>query len=66
LRKQAARRRKKLHQDHAYAAHLLNWQPFDLPKPIISNRASKISKPNPWRNFKLNRALYRREVTPKL
>jgi hypothetical protein len=66
LRKQAATRRKKLHQDHAYAAHLLNWQPFDLPKPVISNRASKISKPNPWRNFKLNRALYRREVTPKL
>jgi hypothetical protein len=64
LRKQNYQKRQKMHQDHAYTAHLLNWQPLDLPKPVVLKHPPNKSKPNPWRNFKLNRALYKQSVPP--
>ena len=65
LRKQSALNRKKLHQDHAYSAHLLDWQPLDIQEPVIQIDIPKKNKPNPWRNFKLNRALYKPSDPPK-
>ena len=65
MRKQSATSRRKLHQDHAYSAHILHWQPMDMPKPVIQQDTPKKKKPNPWRNFKLNRALYKPSEPPK-
>jgi hypothetical protein len=66
LRKQTALSRKKRRQERAYHRHLDNWQPLDLPMPATPQKAPAQSKPNPWRNFKLNRALYKRDDPPKL
>jgi len=66
LRQQTAWSRKKRRQERAYRKHLDNWQPLDLSMPVIQTKAPAQSKPNPWRNFKLNRALYRRNDPPKL
>ena len=65
LRKQSALNRKKLHQDHAYSAHLLDLQLLDIQEPVIQIDIPKKNKPNPWRNFKLNRALYKPSDPPK-
>jgi len=66
LRQQTACSRKKRQQERAYLKHMENWQPLDLPMPVIQIKVPAQSKPNPWRNFKLNRALYRRNDPPKL
>jgi len=66
LRQQKALSRKKRQQERAYLKHLENWQPLDMPMPVLQKKVPAQSKPNPWRNFKLNRALYRRSDSPKL
>jgi hypothetical protein len=66
LRKPTALSRRKRQKERAYSKHLENWQPLDMPMPVISKDVPSQKKPNPWRNFKLNRALYQRVDSPKL
>jgi hypothetical protein len=66
LRQQTTLSRRKRRQERAYIKHLENWRLLDLPMPVIQKKVPAQPKPNPWRNFKLNRALYRRSDPPKL
>lgn len=59
IRCQIALKRSKRSQKQAYQKHLQNWQPLEQALPLVHRKPPSSNKPNPWRNFKLNRALYR-------
>jgi hypothetical protein len=74
LRQQARQRRSQLHRSRKVAPEV---EPAP-PKPLLDDRILqniterldqanelKKPKPNPWRNFKLGKALYRPATPPK-
>jgi hypothetical protein len=58
LRNQIALKRKKRAQQRAYQKHIQNWLPLDQGLPAVHPEHPASKKPNPWRHFKLNRAIY--------
>lgn len=65
IRSQIAIKRRKRVQERAYQKHIKNWHPLEAVLPVIRSETPAPKKTNPWRNFKLNRALYRITEIPK-